>query len=130
MTKIVIKSKSTGAVRAVIDKEHNPKTAESILNALPIRGKASRWGDEIYFSIPVKLNEENSQEAVEIGDLGYWPSGNAFCIFFGRTPASTDDKPRAYSPVNIFGKVIDDPSVFKKVKEGEEIIVELLEGDD
>ena len=128
MTKIVIKSKSIGAVRAVIDKERNPKTAEAILNALPIRGKASRWGDEIYFSTPVKLNEEISQEAVEIGDLGYWPPGNAFCIFFGRTPASTDDKPRAYSPVNIFGKVIDDPSVFKKVKDEEEIIVELLEG--
>lgn len=124
--KIKIITPSIGEVLAEIDETRNPKTAKAILEALPIKSKVQTWGDEIYFSIPVYLKEENSQQDVEIGDLGYWPEGNSFCIFFGRTPISKDDKPRAYSPVNVFGRVLDDPSVFKKAKNGEEISVKLV----
>ncbi len=99
-------------------------TAKAIWNALPIEARASTWGDEIYFSIPVYLEEENAQEVVEKGDLGYWPPGNAFCIFFGRTPASRGDEIRPASPVNVIGRVEGDPTVFKKVHNGERVRLE------
>ncbi len=99
-------------------------TAKAIWNALPIEARASTWGDEIYFSIPVYLEEENAQEVVEKGDLGYWPPGNAFCIFFGRTPASRGDEIRPASPVNVIGRVEGDPTVFKKVRSGERVMLE------
>ena len=75
-------------------------TATAIWEALPIEARASTWGDEVYFSIPVHLAEENAQEVVSLGDLGYWPPGHAFCIFFGPTPTSRGDEIRPASPVN------------------------------
>ncbi len=104
------------------------ETAQAIWEALPITGRANIWGDEIYFSIPVRLGEEDPQAVVEMGDLGYWPPGSAFCIFFGPTPASRGDEIRPASPVNVFGKVIGDPKVFKKVKGGTEVVLERVEG--
>lgn len=121
---IKIVSTSIGTVKAEIDEDRNPKTAKAIWEALPITGKANRWGDEIYFGIPVEIEEETSQQVVEIGELGYWPPGNAFCIFFGKTPVSVEDEPRAYSPVNVFGKVVGDSNIFKNVRSGEEISIE------
>ena len=100
------------------------KTAEAIWEALPIKGKANRWGDEIYFSIPVSLEAENAQEVVSIGDLGYWPPGTAFCLFFGPTPISQGREIRPASPVNVFGKIIGDPKVLRQVASGTEITVE------
>ncbi len=99
-------------------------TAEAIWKALPIEARANTWGDEIYFSIPVHLEEESAQEVVEKGDLGYWPPGNAFCIFFGRTPASRGDEIRPASPVNVFGHVEGDPTIFKRVRSGEKVVLE------
>ncbi|MFC1553737.1 cyclophilin-like fold protein [candidate division KSB1 bacterium] len=104
---------------------NNSPTAKAIVNALPIEGYVNTWGDEIYFEIPVDAGQESDARAdVEVGELGFWPVGNAFCIFFGRTPASTDDKPRAASPVNIIGKVLDDVSVLKSVPDGAKILIE------
>ena len=103
---------------------NNSETAKKIWEALPIKGKANTWGDEIYFSIPVKVGLENAKAVVLEGDLGYWPPGNAFCIFFGSTPASEGEEIRPASPVNIFGKIIGDPEVFKKVRSGAKIIIE------
>ena len=95
----------------------NTPTAETIYDALPIEGQAQIWGDEIYFSIPVSVEQEpDAREEVEIGDLRFWPVGSAFCIFFGSTPVSTSDKPRAYSPVNVFGSLIGSPEQLKNVK--------------
>ena len=102
-------------------------TAEAIWNALPIEAQANTWGDEIYSSIPVHRDEEHAQEVVEKGDLGYWPPGNAFCIFFGRTPASRGDEIRPASPVNVFGRVEGDSTVFKKVRSGEKVLLERVE---
>jgi len=94
-------------------------TAETIYNALPFEGQAQIWGDELYFSIPVGIDQEqDAREEVEIGDLAFWPIGSAFCIFFGRTPVSTSDKPRAYSPVNVFGKLEGNPKALKRVTPG------------
>ncbi len=102
-------------------------TAQVIWNALPIEGQANTWGDEIYFSIPVYLEEENAQQVVEKGDLGYWPVGNAFCIFFGRTPVSRGDEIRPASPVNVFGHLEGDPTVFKQVRSGAKVVLERVE---
>jgi hypothetical protein len=103
------------------------ETAKAIWKALPINARASTWGDEIYFSIPVHLGEEDAKEVVDLGDVGYWPPGNAFCIFFGRTPASHGNEIRPASPVNVFGKIEGDPKVFKKVHSGAAILLERAE---
>jgi len=100
------------------------KTAEAIWQALPIKGRANRWGEEIYFSIPVSLEEENAQEVVSAGDLGYWPPGTAFCLFWGPTPMSRGEEIRPVSPVNVFGKIIGDAKVLRQVASGTEITVE------
>ncbi len=102
---------------------NNTRTAQAIWQALPIKGRVSLWGDEIYFSIPVNLEMEAGQEVVSIGDLGYWPDGNAFCIFFGPTPVSQRNEIRPASPVTLFGKVIGDATILKKVAAGTRITV-------
>ena len=122
--KIRIKTESAGDIPAEIFTEKNPRTAEAIWKALPIKGTANRWGEEIHFDVSVKVPEENSQEVVEIGNLAYWPPGNCFCIFFGATPASKGNQPRAASPVNVFGRVIMHAKTLTKVKSGENIEVE------
>jgi hypothetical protein len=101
------------------------RTAQLIWEALPIEAKTNLWGEEIYFSIPVKAGlEEGAREVVSAGELGYWPTGHAFCIFFGPTPASRGDEIRAASAVNIIGKISGDPKVFRKVKGGVKIRIE------
>ena len=106
---------------------NDSNTAKKIWEALPIEESVQTWGDEIYFSIPVNIGLENAKAVVSEGDLGYWPPGNAFCIFFGLTPASQGDEIRPASPVNIFGKIIGDPKAFKKVSSGAKIIIEKSE---
>lgn len=96
-------------------------TADAVWNALPITARGSTWGDEIYFAIPVKLGEENARATVDLGDLGYWPPGSAFCIFFGPTPASQGNEIRPASPVNVLGKVVGDAGRFKQVRSGEQV---------
>lgn len=102
------------------------KTAKAIWQALPIEGKVNLWGEEIYFSIPVSLNEEkNAKAIVNLGDLGYWPPGKAFCIFFGQTPASTPEGIRPASAVNVFGKLINrDFQKLKKILNNSRIEIE------
>jgi len=109
------------AAKAEID---NSKTADAIWKALLIKGIANLWGDEIYFEIPVSLKLENGKELVLSGDLGYWPNGSCFCIFFGPTPMSKGDEIRPASAVNVFGRIIGDPKIFKQVKEGTSITIE------
>jgi hypothetical protein len=100
-------------------------TATQIWEALPIEARGNTWGDEIYFSIPVKATpEKDAREIVAVGELGYWPPGTAFCIFFGPTPASTDNRPRAASAVNIIGRVAGDATVFKGVTSGTRVKLE------
>jgi hypothetical protein len=103
-----------------LDAELNDSpTAQLIWDALPIVGQANVWGDEIYFKIPVQAEEAPKARAeVEVGELGYWPQGEAFCIFFGPTPASTDAQPRAASPVNVVGRVLGDATELQNVPPG------------
>jgi uncharacterized protein len=117
-----------GAVEATAEL-NDSGTATAIWDALPISARANTWGDEIYFGIPVRLDEENAQATVGMGDLGYWPPGSALCIFFGPTPASRSaDEIRPASPVNVFGKVQGDATQFKQVRSGEVINVERAGG--
>jgi len=103
-------------------------TATKIWEALPIEGRGNTWGDEIYFAIPVEAKQEkDARDLVAVGELGYWPPGSAFCIFFGRTPASTDERPRAASPVNILGKIQGDATVFKAVSSGTRVTLDKAE---
>ena len=90
---------------------------------MPIEGVANTWGDEIYFSTPVALELEAGQEVVEMGDLGYWPPGKAFCVFFGPTPASRGDEIRPASPVTVFGRVVGDDAALKAVRDGAQVTV-------
>ncbi|UCH01330.1 MAG: DUF3830 family protein [Candidatus Bathyarchaeota archaeon] len=124
MRKIKIRSQAIGDVLAELYDDKNPKTAKAIWSALPLKGSVNTWGDEIYFSIAVDIGRENPQQVVEKGEIGYWPPGQAFCIFFGPTPASVQNEIRAASPVNVFGKVANNPDIFKKVQDGDEIIIE------
>jgi len=100
-------------------------TAQKLWEALPIEGSAQTWGDEIYFGIPVDARSEPGAKAErEVGDIAYWPPGNAFCIFFGPTPMSRGDAPVAASPVNDLGKIEGDATAFKSVKSGTKVKIE------
>jgi hypothetical protein len=110
---------TAGSVTLEAELNDSP-TARAIWEALPITGRANTWGDEIYFTIPVKVEEAPDARAdVGVGELGYWPPGSAFCIFFGPTPASDGVQPRAASPVNIVGNVLGDATDFRQVPGGE-----------
>ncbi len=106
---------------------NDTQTAQKIWDALPIEQKGNTWGYEIYFAIPVKAKEENAKEVVDLGDIAYWPPGNAFCIFFGPTPVSRGDECRAASPVNVVGKLLGNPEDFRKVANGTKVIIEKAE---
>jgi hypothetical protein len=97
-------------------------TADAIWAALPLTAQANRWGDEIYFDIPVRLAQAtDARDVLQPGELGYWPVGHAFCIFWGPTPASRGDEIRAYSAVNVFGRLQGNPSAFDAVSSGDRI---------
>lgn len=121
MKKIVIK-----AAEVVVEAELNESaTADAIWRALPIEGPAKTWGEEIYFRIPVSQDlEPEARELVELGDLGYWPQGEAFCIFFGATPISDPGEIRPASAVNIVGQLLDNPKKFLSVPSGAPIRIE------
>ena len=82
-------------------------TAIKIMDILPLKTNINRWGNEIYFKIPVNEQLEDGIEVLEEGSIAFWPPGNAFCIFYGATPSSIDKKPRAASPVTLIGKLTD-----------------------
>ena len=106
------------------------ETAKRIYEALPIEASANVWGEEIYFEIPVSVEEEKaySRQNMKVGELAYWPQGNAFCIFFGRTPASINSEPRAISNVNVIGMILKkaEAELFKSVKDGDKIRIEKI----
>jgi hypothetical protein len=95
-------------------------TASALFTALPLSARANTWGDEIYFQVPVDRKlDSTAAEVVQAGELGYWPSGRAFCIFFGPTPVSIGDEIRPASAVNVIGKLTGDARAFKAVHDGD-----------
>ena len=105
---------------------NDSKTAEKVWRALPVEGSVKTWGEEIYFDISVKTGHEKgfSQDTVVLGDLGYWPAGACFCIFFGKTPMSEGDEIRPASSVNVVGKFQGDLEALKRIRDGEKITIE------
>jgi uncharacterized protein len=103
---------------------NDTETAKAIWNVLPFEVRANTWGTEIYFEIPLKMGLEKAQEDLERGDLGYWPTGQAFCIFLGPTPASQGQEIRPVSAVTVFGRILSDISVLGSISPGTRINVE------
>ena len=95
-----------------------PRTVDTIVRKLPVEGRAALWKEEVYFEIPVKIGEEKAKPTVETGTIAFWPMGSALCIFFGES--------QPYSPVNVLGKVTKNLELFKHIKSGATIKVELI----
>jgi len=114
MDYLIIENEKIGQIKAKLLTDKNPETCKAIWENLPFELNLSRWGEELYGEIPVSIEKENSQVDCEVGDIGYWPDGKGFCIFFGPTPVSKDEKPRAASPVNIFAKIEGDAKIFNQ----------------
>ena len=111
---------------AMMAELNDTETARKIATALPIRSSFNTWGDEIYFSVPVEARlDDSARETVELGDLGYWPSGRAFCIFFGPTPVSPPGSIVPASAVNVIGKVFGDATQFKSAMNERQVVVEM-----
>lgn len=101
----------------------NPRTAEIVIDNMPIEGEAVRWGDEFYFATVLEIPEENGRQDIEVGEVAFWPAGKAITVFFGRTPVSVSDKPRAYENVNVFGKLEGDAKSLGKVLSGDRVLM-------
>jgi len=121
MKKIKIKF----AGNTIMAQLNDTDTSKEIISNLPLRGIINRWGDEIYFSIPVEGELEHEEVELEAGSLGFWPPGNAFCIFFGPTPMSIDETPRAAGPVTVIGKILDksDFKTLRRSLDGQDITI-------
>ncbi|MDQ3183320.1 MAG: cyclophilin-like fold protein [Actinomycetota bacterium] len=106
-------------VRLKVELDEGP-TAKEIRDRLPFEASASRWGDEIYFQIPVSADlEDGARETVDVGDVAYWPQGEALCLFFGPTPASTDE-----GPVTVVGRISEGLENVGRITPGENLKVE------
>jgi len=95
-----------------------PRTVGTIVRKLPVEGRAALWKEEVYFEIPIKMGEEKAKATVETGTIAFWPMGSALCVFYGQS--------QPYSPVSILGKITNNLELFKQVKSGTRIKVELL----
>ena len=95
-----------------------PRTIDTIVRKLPMEGRAALWKEEVYFEIPLKMGEEKAKSTVEAGTIAFWPMGSALCIFYGKS--------QPYSPVSILGKITSNLDLFKQVKSGSTVKVQLL----
>lgn len=117
--KIIIDSKE---IRAEL---FDTECAKRIFQALPIESTINEWGDEFYFSVGINMTLDSTATTnVKVGDIGYWPPGEAIAIFFGKTPLSKGEDPVPASEVNIVGKVLDDPILLKSLKGARKIRIE------
>ncbi|MFQ6066889.1 MAG: cyclophilin-like fold protein [bacterium] len=114
---------TSGAVEKIAILNNSPM-AEALVEALPIEASASRWGDEIYFAVPLKPTAGEKKTVVDKGDIAFWPPGRAFCIFFGPTPVSKGAEIRPASEVILLGKIESDPEGFKNIKDRDPVRIE------
>ena len=103
---------------------NHSETAELVWDALPISASASTWGDEIYFRTELSAGEHDAREVVDMGDVAFWPPGQALCLFFGPTPMSVGDEIRPASAVNVVGQIEGDATTLKAVPSGAPVMVE------
>jgi hypothetical protein len=59
---------------------------------------------------------------VDPGTVCFWTQGDALALPFGRTPISTDERPKLANPCNVLG-TMQDFALLKKVKAGDKIKV-------
>lgn len=116
--------KITAGDLSVFAELNDTPTAILVWDSLPIEASGSTWGDEIYFKTPISAEEEDAREVVDMGDVAYWPPGQALCLFFGPTPASQGDEIRPASAVNVLGRIEGDATVLKRVRSGSKVRVE------
>jgi hypothetical protein len=95
-----------------------PRTIDTIVRKLPMEGRAALYKEEVYFEIPIKMGEEKAKSTVEEGTIAFWPMDGALCVFFGKS--------QPYSPVSILGKITSNLELFKQVKSGSTIKVQLV----
>jgi len=99
-------------------------TSQALMKAVPFESRASTWGEEVYFSTPVSTKlEANAKQVVEPGTVCFWTQGDSLALPWGRTPISTDDKPKLANPCSVLGKIVGDFLILKKVKSGDLIRV-------
>jgi len=105
---------------------NNSPSAKKLTSLLPLKFTMSRWGDEYYGDCGIKVElSSDAKDVMEVGEMAIWPTGNALCIFFGPTPASKANEPRAVSPVNPVGRLIDSPEALKKLGSSIHIRIEI-----
>jgi hypothetical protein len=124
---IFIELKGIGVVQGVLRDDVNPRTCHAFMSKIPFDANANTWGKEVYFETPVSTSVEKGRQDVEVGDIGYWPPGKAMCLFFGPTPLSPGDKPRAASSVNVIGRITVNIELLPRVEDGTMINVRLAE---
>ena len=120
MTKIIFEFENIS-----IEAELNDSpTSKDLINLLPLEGISQIWGEEIYFSTSInRENDDWAKETVELGDIAFWPPGNAICLFFWKTPVSQGDEIRPASPTNVMGKIVGDLEILKTVNSGDKVKV-------
>ena len=120
MTKIIFEFENISVEAELNDSP----TSKDLINLLPLEGISQIWGEEIYFSTSInRENDDWAKETVELGDIAFWPPGNAICLFFGKTPVSQGDEIRPASPTNVMGKIVGDLEILKTVNSGDKVKV-------
>jgi len=100
-------------------------TSRAILDKLPFESKAQTWGDEVYFSTPVRAKlEADARQVVEPGTVCFWTEGDSIALPFGRTPISSDERPKLANACNVLGKILGDPKSLSRVRTGDQVKVE------
>jgi uncharacterized protein len=97
-------------------------TAKALVAALPFESRAQSWGEEIYFTTPVSVElEPDAKQIVEPGTVCFWTEGNALALPYGRTPISTDERPKLASRCNVVGRIAGDPRSIGHIAAGEKL---------
>jgi len=105
----------------------NTPTAKALFDAAPFEARASTWGEEVYFATPVSAQlEPDAQQVVEPGTVCFWTEGDALALPFGRTPISTDERPKLASRCNVLGSIVGDAARLAAIKSGQKIRVEKI----
>ena len=115
---------SVASMRVEIELADTP-TSRALLEAVPFESKAQTWGEEVYFATPVRVRlEKDACQVVEPGTVCFWTEGDALALPYGRTPMSSDERPRLASPCNVLGRLVGDPRRLDAVRPGEKVSVE------